>query len=342
MRPLTRRQMLSWCVAGAAAAGSLGAAPVLAPRVLERIDRSEVSARAKPLFGRYRYVRLSHPDRTAVYDEHSTPVATLTEGARTVVFTGPRRRFAEPATTRAHVGSNSWVRLAPRPWHFGAQAQTWFTGWFAAHDGSTRPDAMGIAMQYVTGTPRLVDSAGVPYAGDAGFGPLIDGVRDQRSDFYDYLGIPWTWPDGTTSAPRPNRYRDVDCSGFLRLVWGYRMGLPMLPGAAGRDTAALPREARQIAGCALVVPVFDSVDAPPSAKQLGRLQPGDLVFFALHSDPRYLSHAGMFLGEDNQGHLRFISSRSTVNGPTMGDVGGIARLEGHGYYPRAVRRAVRL
>lgn len=334
--------MLGWCVAGAAAAGSLGAAPVLAPQVLERIDRSEVGLRAKPLFGRYRYVRLSHPDRTAVYDEHSTPVAILTEGARSVVFTGRHRRFAEPSTTKAHVDSTSWVRLAPRPWRFGAQADAWFTGWFAAQDGSAEPDAMGIAMQYVTGAPRLVDSRGVPYAGDAGFGPLVDGVRDQRSDFYDYLGIPWTWPDGTRSAPRPNRYRDVDCSGFLRLVWGYRMGIPMLPGAAGKDARALPREAHQIAVSDLVVPIFDSAAAPPSATQLRRLQPGDLVFFALHADPRYLSHAGMFLGKDDQGHLRFISSRSTVNGPTMGDVGGTARLEGHGYYPRAVRRAVRL
>jgi hypothetical protein len=313
--------MLGWCVAGAAAAGSLGAAPVLAPQVLERIDRSEVSMRAKPLFGPYRYVRLSHPDRTMVYDEHSSPVATLTEGARTVVFTGAHRRFAEPATTRAHVDSTSWVRLAPRRWHFGAQAETWFTGWFAAQDGSTRPDAMGIAMQYITGTPRLVDSRGIPYAGDAGFGPLIDGVRDQRSDFYDYLGVPWTWPDGTTSAPRPNRYRDVDCSGFLRLVWGYRMGIPMLPDAAGKDATALPREAHQIAVSGLVLRVFDSVAAPPSAKQLSRLQPGDLVFFALRSNPRYLSHAGMFLGEDNQGHLRFISSRSTARARYAGRCG---------------------
>ncbi len=342
MRPLTRRQLLGWCVAGAAAAGSLGAAPVLAPQVLGRIGRSEVGLRAKPLFGRYRYVRLSHPDRTAVYDEHSTPVAVLTEGARSVVFTGKHRRFAEPATTKAHVDSTSWVRLAPRPWRFGAQADAWFTGWFTTQDGSAEPDAMGIAMQYVTGAPRHVDGRGVPYAGDAGFGPLIDGVRDQRSDFYDYLGIPWTWPDGTRSAPRPSRYRDVDCSGFLRLVWGYRMGIPMLPGAAGKDARALPREAHQIAVSDLVVPIFDSAAAPPSATQLRRLQPGDLVFFALRADPRYLSHAGMFLGRDDQGHLRFISSRSTVNGPTMGDVGGTARLEGHGYYPRAVRRAVRL
>ncbi|HEY2673157.1 MAG TPA: NlpC/P60 family protein [Rugosimonospora sp.] len=342
MKSLTRRQMLGWCVAGAAAAGSLGAAPVLAPQVKERLDRSQVKARAKPLFGRYRYVRLDGPDRTMVYDEHSMPVATLTQDARSVVFTGSRRRFAEPATTTAHIDTDAWVRLAPRPWRFGAQAQSWFTEWFTATHGSTDLDAMGVAMQYVTGRPRLVADNGVAYAGDAGFGPLLDGQRDQHSDFYDYLGVSWTWPDGTTSAPRANRYRDVDCSGFLRLVWGYRMGMPLVSGPPQKDVAGLPREAHEIAVSDLVVPLFDSGAVAPSAKQLTQLQPGDLVFFALHSNPRYLSHAGMFLGEDNQEHLRFISSRSTVNGPTIGDVGGVARLEGRGYYPRALRKAVRL
>ncbi|GAA5199129.1 hypothetical protein GCM10023322_74010 [Rugosimonospora acidiphila] len=329
-------------MAGAAAAGSLGAAPVLAPQVKEKLDQSEVRARAKRLFGAYRYERMSRPDRTLVYDERGAPVATLTEGARSAVFTGGHRRFAEPASTRAHVDSTSWVRLAPRPWRFGAQSQSWFTGWFAAQPGSTGPDALSLAMQYVTGAPRRVDGDGVAYAGDAGFGPLVGGQRDQQSDFYDYLGVPWTWPDGTTSAPRPQRYRDVDCSGFLRLLWGYRMGLPMVAGARERGVPGLPREAHQIASSDLAVPLFDSGAKAPSGKQLARLQPGDLVFFALHRDPRYLSHAGLVLGEDNQGHLRFVSSRQTIDGPTMGDTGGAARLDGAGYYPRAVRRAVRL
>jgi cell wall-associated NlpC family hydrolase len=334
--------MLGWCVAGVAAAGSLGAAPALAPQVKEHHDRSQILAKSKPLFGRYRYERLARPDRTVVYDEQAASVATLTEGARSVMFTGTHREFVEPAATRAHVDSAAWVRLAPRPWHFGAHTESWFTGWFAAQPGSTELDALGAAMQYVTGAPRLVDGQGTAYAGDAGFGPVIDGVRDQRSDFYDYLGVSWTWPDGTTSAPRPNRYRDVDCSGFLRLIWGYRLGLTLLRSGPVPVVSGLPREARDIAASAPAVTLFDSGVTHPTRRQLAQLQPGDLVFFALHENPRYLSHAGMMLGRDSEGHLRFVSSRSTINGPTMGDVAGIGRLEGHGYYPNALRKAVRL
>jgi hypothetical protein len=334
--------MLGWCVAGVAAAGSLGAAPALAPRVIRRRERSEVLARSTPLFGRYRYERLDRPDRTVVYDERASVVATLTEGARSALFVGGHREFVEPAATRAHVDSAAWVRLAPRPWRFGAHAERWFTDWFTAECGRTDVDALGMAMQYVTGAPRLVNSAGTPYGGDAGFGPVLDGQRDQHSDFYDYLGVSWTWPDGSTSAPRPNRYRDVDCSGFLRLVWGYRMGLTLLRDQPVPGTAGLPREAHDIAASAPAVALFDSGVTHPSRGQLTLLQPGDLVFFALHENPRYLSHAGMVLGRDGQGHLRFVSSRSTINGPTLGDVAGIGRLDGRGYYPDALRRAVRL
>ena len=47
------------------------------------------------------------------------------------------------------------------------------------------------------------------------------------SDFYDYLGIPWTFPDTVTRRPEKDRARSVDSSGYVRLVYGYRSGIPL-------------------------------------------------------------------------------------------------------------------
>lgn len=50
----------------------------------------------------------------------------------------------------------------------------------------------------------------------------------------------------------------------------------------------------------------------------------------------------MVLGYDTEGHLIFVSSREEVNGPTIGDIGGVSRLDGNGYYAKTLRSAKRL
>jgi hypothetical protein len=50
----------------------------------------------------------------------------------------------------------------------------------------------------------------------------------------------------------------------------------------------------------------------------------------------------MYLGIDSGGHHRFISSRKTANGPTLGDTGGRSILDGTGFYAVAFRSARRL
>ena len=62
------------------------------------------------------------------------------------------------------------------------------------------------------------------------------------------------------------------------------------------------------------------------------LRPGDLVFF--HRG-RGIGHVGIYLGLDSEGHQRFLSSRKTANGPTLGDLGGRSILDGSGLYARA-------
>ena len=74
-----------------------------------------------------------------------------------------------------------------------------------------------------------------------------------------------------------------------------------------------------------------------------RLSPGDLVFFdASDDDGTQIDHVGRYLGLDSAGRHRFISSRKTVNGPTLGDTGGKSVLDGTGFYATSFRGARRL
>jgi cell wall-associated NlpC family hydrolase len=73
------------------------------------------------------------------------------------------------------------------------------------------------------------------------------------------------------------------------------------------------------------------------------VQAGDLVFFdADPEDGPAVDHVGLYLGRDDGGHLRFLSSRKGANGPTLGDTRGASLLDGAGLYARAFRSARRL
>ncbi|WP_154697157.1 hypothetical protein [Lentzea guizhouensis] len=53
--------------------------------------------------------------------------------------------------------------------------------------------------------------------------------------------MPWQFSNGPAGAPDRGRYGAVDCSGYVRLVFGYRLGMPLL----NTNTAGpgLPRRA---------------------------------------------------------------------------------------------------
>ncbi|MET9255355.1 NlpC/P60 family protein [Streptomyces sp. NPDC003717] len=294
------------------------------------------------------FERLSGPDRTVVRGGDGDTLATFTDGARTAVFTGPSRTFSEPRTTDATVTTDAWVRVLPHTWQRGMEKADWFSGWFGKTLGDSSPDVFAVSFQYSSaGAADKHDSHGLRYAGTAHFGPRNTDVEnpldfafhDERSDFYDYLGADWTFPDGTRAQPEKARYGDVDCSGFQRLVWGYRMGIPLHnTNTAG---AGLPRRAYAIAAHGpgrLVIP-----DNRRTPTDLGSLQPGDLVFFAIIKDrPDFIDHCGMYLGLDDGGRHRFYSSRSAANGPTMGDLSGHSLLDGTDFYARGFRAARRL
>jgi cell wall-associated NlpC family hydrolase len=292
-----------------------------------------VAAPAGTRAGTYVTKRLTGPARTIVYSPTGTWLATLTDGARTVDLRGPSRTFDE-STSSATVTTTVWVRILPKPFN-----GTVDTSWLSLALDDRTPDVLEAASQYTTGAPPRFDSSGFQFAGDADYGPLqADGTRSAGSDFNDYLGISWAYA-GVSDKPEPNQLRSLDCSGFVRMVFGYRMGLPMTLSPDG--SSSLPRRASDIASSAPGVVVIANSGVRPRSRSA--LQPGDLVFFdASVDDANQVDHVGIFLGRDTYGHDRFLSSRKFANGPTLGNLGGASVLDGTGLYAVSFRTARRI
>jgi cell wall-associated NlpC family hydrolase len=287
------------------------------------------------------YQRVADPARTIAKDAAGRTVAVFTDGARTVRLAGPVRKFAEPKFTQATVTTDAWVRLAPQEWKAGEEKAAWYKPWLTAALADRSPDALAIAMQYVQGAPEQKDAKGVRYAGDADFGPFSETDPDGRaenSDFFDYLGIQYKFPDGGRSQPQPDRSGDLDCSGYVRIVYGYRLGYPV----RSQNTAGVGLPRRAFAMNQFGPGVAVAPDKGTQVRDFNKMQNGDLVFFNLDpSDGPQADHSGIYLGVDDAGHHRFLSSRSKANGPTFGDFGGPAILDGGGHFAtkfRSVRR----
>ncbi|GGK34184.1 hypothetical protein GCM10010124_28480 [Pilimelia terevasa] len=304
--------------------------------------RAQASAATSARESGHYFDRAADPARTVVRGADGRVVAVLTDGARTVRLSGPSRDFAEPRYTARHVRTNAWVRLLPRPWTQETRNAPWFVQWLADARADRSPDVLAVMAEYLHGAPARRDRHGVRVAGDAEYGPVSaddpDG-RAENSDFYDYLGVPWRFPGGEVRAPARKRYGAADCSGFIRLVYGYRMGLSMRA-RGDRRPGELPRTSAAMASRAGGTVVARDRNGPPP---LDQLQEGDLVLFDVDpDDPAPITHSGIYLGLDDEGRPRFVSSRTTANGPTFGDLGGAAVLDGPGHYARGLRVIRRL
>ncbi|WP_181775395.1 NlpC/P60 family protein [Amycolatopsis pittospori] len=287
--------------------------------------------------GGYSYERLDAPARTIVRDSAGTQLASFTDGSRTVMLTGRSRTFTEPKFTKVTVTSSAWIRFAPQAWKEGGEKEAWFGDWLPKAVGDTSPDLLAFALQYTDGSaPQTAKKLRV--AGDASFGPDSAEGRQEKSDFYDFLGIGWDFPDKHENA-EPARFGSLDCSGFVRMVYGYRAGYPML----GTNTKGpgLPRRAWAMSELGPGTPVI--ADTKKQATNYSALQPGDILFFNLepHLGPQ-VSHTGIYLGIDSDGKRRVLSSRKVANGPTFGDAGGVSLIDGEGTYAKAFRAAKRL
>src|SRR4051812_49356926 len=120
------------------------------------------------------------------------------------------------------------------------------------------------------------------------------------------------------------------------MVLGDRLGLLL---TLEPDGTALPRRSfERLLSAPGIVP-----DTGTRLASTDRFTPGDLVFFDGSSDDgTRIEHVGIYLGKDTAGAPRFISSRRTVTGPTLGDVGGKSVLSGTGHYATAWRAARRI
>jgi hypothetical protein len=284
---------------------------------------------------------LRDPQRLELRSSQGRWLATLTQGARSVVCSGPSRRFSERGLNVTHT---IWVRALPKPFA-GTVDSAWLQRAMAAN-ARRQPDLLALAMQYLDGAPPLRER-GLQIAGDAAYGPLVDGERQEGSDFNDYLGVDWTYADGSVDKAEPLQLRCLDCSGFVRMVWGLRRhapnGAPVMPLArlASSDGTTLPRRAAQMAARAPGVLIERNRGA--QLRDFSRLAVGDLVLFdADPDDGTAIDHVGFYLGLDDDDHHRFVSSRKGANGPTMADVRGKSILDGGQLYARSFRAVRRL
>lgn len=323
-------------LAGALVAATFGGVPVAA-KTKRAGTASTSTASTSPVptslpgsVGLIRVSTASSPARTVVRDDKGT-LAVLTTGARSVALRGPARTFTEPGLTPT-VSHPTWVRELTKPFA-GTVDWTWLSS--ALADRS--PDVLAVGTQYLTSAASQFSATGLRYAGDASYGPLTaTGGRAEGSDFNDYLGVSWSYPTGADAA-EADQIGALDCSGYVRMVFGYRAGLPL---TLDPDGVGLPRRSFEILASGPGVVLRADTGVRPALP--ANLTPGDLVFFdASTDDGTRIDHVGIYLGVDSVGAPRFLSSRKTVDGPTFADVGGRSTLSGTGLYAttfRAVRR----
>ena len=273
-----------------------------------------------------------NPTTRVLSDSMGAWVATFTYGSRTVTLAGPKRTFMEE-TAAAPVTTSTYVRLLPQPY-----TGTVDEGWLAAARTDTSPDLLAVAAQYLQGSPGILDASGLRIAGDAGYGPLqADGTRMEGADFNDYLGITWDYPDAV-DKPESDERGDMDCSGFVRMVFGYRGGVPLTLNPA---SDRLPRRSYQMLEAAPGTLIHQNKST--QLKTFDQINAGDLLFFDAEDDPAgQIDHVAIYLGQDAAGKHRFVSSRKSANGPTMGDTSGRSILDGTGYYAKAFRAVRRI
>ncbi|QDY80462.1 NlpC/P60 family protein [Streptomyces qinzhouensis] len=253
-------------------------------------------------------------------------------------------------TAPVTVVHRSWVRVLPEPydgvWTPGVEQH--LRGWL----GSTAPDALAYGFHFLPGAPRVTSYRSgppeheAPVLGESDYGPArTGGGREEGADFHEYMGVNWTFarvPTGSlTKTAAPRFLGALDCSGYIRMVYGYHLGVPLAHESDHTSPGLLPRTAADMAARAPGTRIAHSATATPPP--LTALQIGDLVFFDAESDPvDEIDHVGIYLGRDTADIPRFLSSRKTPNGATAADLGGPSTLTGTGTYATKLRTVHRL
>lgn len=241
--------------------------------------------------------------------------------------------------------NDTWVRVLDEPFNGSVDYE-----WLESQINNYKPDVLAVAASYLNRMPYAYLPGGVPIAGDANYnfrGP--NGDRQEGPDWNDYRGIDVTY-DCTVRNARPQSYQSIDCSGFTRNTFE-QFGVEPDYCAPNFDGVKIPRVTKNIEEFGpgvRVIAYVPNVTPTPGAWQ-SVIQPGDIVSFSaaevIDQDPSpgqgppesRIDHNGIYLGVDEQGRHRFISSRKSVNGPQMSDVSGDSTLDGNGLYAEAFR-----
>lgn len=326
-RGLARRSCYTLLMlsAGVAAAGCGGSSELTAPGDEPRVPTAAPSHA-------YTYQEYQSPTRTNVYEDGQW-VATFTDNSYTVIYRRSfDRTFIQDGDT---VVTDIRVRVYKEP--YDGQIGSAERAWLDSARVSTEPDIIRDAVQYVSGASDLYDGS-LRIAGDAGYG---DGIG---ADFNDFLGVSWSY-GGTTDSPESSQFGDMDCSGFVRMLYGYR-GTPLtIPlTLSGTSGDAIPRTSynQYLHGTGVIL--IANTESPVDPSDLDVLQPGDILFFDSSSrdTPGNINHVGIYMGEDTKGHKRFISSLPSSDGPAYGrSSGSDFILDGSGFWAGALRAARR-
>lgn len=231
---------------------------------------------------------------------------------------------------------NSWVRLLDAP--FDGVYTTAIENQIRAWDGSTVPDTLAYAQMYQAYALPVLRPDGKKLMGVTGYGPMnADGTLQEGADFHEFMGVGWTFPSGETAPAAGASWEGkLDCSGFVRMVLGYWMGIPM--SVSVMDGHYLPRVSHDISDSGPGAIIAAAAGTVPS---MAAMLPGDIVAFDADDDEtavNQIDHVGFFMGFDSLGVPRFVSSRKTPDGPTFADLGGSSKLTGTGLYATRLRK----
>ncbi|MET9954804.1 NlpC/P60 family protein [Streptomyces sp. NPDC006339] len=277
----------------------------------------------------------------SVYDPEKDPAKVFRTGAvgvRGLASTGatviPQARIYDvtiDAATWAEpplITHDTWVRVLPEPFAgtWTPEAEQRIRAWA----GDTSPDVLAYSSMYRPFAPAVADPArpGVRLLGQSGYSKPdpVTGLRKVGADFHQYLGLDWDFTaSGEQAAANPDFKGHLDCSGFVRMVYGHHMGIPMVR-YRQFDGRTLPRESKDLAASGPGVKIADG--GPGQVPPLDGLRIGDTVFFDTDEDSDLGGHIGIYMGRDQHGKRRFVSSRKTPDGPTLADLGGRSILDG--------------
>jgi hypothetical protein len=287
----------------------------------------------------------------------NTIVATFTDKCYTVSMAGPSRTFTEVNSvsgstnmTTYSVTHSTWVRKLTSPFSIAiynrnpmAQKEglkQWLYDAIIANQNGV-PDVLETAMQYIEGASAQTgtfNNKSVQLYGDATY--------SSGGDYNDYLQVtinytnPWT----KTDAPEANEALSLDCSGYMRMIWGARSNSSgsytdgQIPLSIDKNSSwdnsnnTMTRTSYAMYANSPGEVIIAHTGAT-AMNQVNKLNIGDLVFFDdnIGNSTSKINHVGMYIGQWTQpgtatSYARFISSRTSINGPTMGDYKGASLL----------------